>query len=134
MSTIKHKGSCHCGAVKFEVLVDATKGTRCNCSICTKLSGIGAVVKPDALVVTDGESELATYVWGHKIGTRYFCKHCGVHLFQRGHLAELGGDFAGVLLNTLDDVDPSTIDLTYWDGRHNNWDAGPRPTPWPIQG
>ena len=35
-------------------------------------------------------------------------------------------------LNTLEGVDPSTIDVLYWDGRHNNWEAGPRATPWPI--
>ena len=22
--------------------------------------------------------------------------------------------------------------VIYWDGRHNNWEAGPRPTPWPV--
>ena len=34
----RHAGSCHCGAVRFQVRVDATPGTRCNCSICTKVS------------------------------------------------------------------------------------------------
>jgi len=129
----KHSGGCHCGAVRFEVEVDATQGSRCNCSICAKVNGIGAIVKPDALVVLQGESELSPYVWGGKVSTRYFCKHCGVHLFQRGHLPELGGDFAGVYLNALDDLDASLVELTYWDGRHDNWEAGPRKTPWPIQ-
>ena len=131
-NTKKHAGSCHCGAVKFEVVVDATKGGRCNCSICTKLNAIGAIAKSDALVVTTGESELSTYAWGHEVSTRYFCKHCGVYLFSRGHLPELGGDYVGVYLSALDDIDPANIELTYWDGRHDNWEAGPRNTPWPI--
>src|SRR5687768_11417199 len=129
---MKHTGSCHCGAVKFEVEIDATKGSRCNCSICTKVSGVGGITKPDALTVLAGESELSTYAWGHKVSTRYFCKHCGVHLFQRGSLPELGGDFVGVYLNTLDELDPSTLDLHYWDGRHDNWEAGPAKSPYPI--
>ncbi len=44
----------------------------------------------------------------------------------------LGGDFVSVNVNTLDDHDPSTTAVTYWDGRHDNWQAGARPTPWPI--
>jgi hypothetical protein len=133
MSTKKHAGSCHCGAVKFVVEIDATRGSRCNCSICTKLGGIGAIAKPDALVVED-ESACSTYRWGGMTATRYFCKHCGVTCFLRGHLPELGGDYVSVLLNALDDIDPSTVELTYWDGRHNNWEAGPRDTPYPIYG
>ncbi len=130
----KQVGGCHCGAVRFEVVVDPAQGGRCNCSICTKLAPTSAIVKPDDLVLTRGEDALSTYVWGGKISTRFFCKHCGVHCFGRGHLAELGGDYASVNLNTLDDVDPASVSVTYWDGRHNNWEAGPRPTPWPIAG
>ena len=128
----KHAGGCHCGAVRFEVVVDASQGTRCNCSICTKVNGIGAIVKPDDLVLTAGEDALSTYAWGGKTATRFFCKHCGVQCFARGFLEEVGGHYAAVYLNTLDDVDPAQISLIYWDGRHNNWEAGPRPTPWPI--
>jgi len=127
----KHLGSCHCGAVRFEVVVDATSGGRCNCSVCTKIHPTSAMAKPDALVVLKGENDLGTYVWGGKISTRYFCKACGVHCFGRGHLAELGGDYVSVNLNCLDDIDLRDVDLIYWDGRHNNWEGGPRKEPWP---
>lgn len=129
----KHEGSCHCGAVTFEVEVDATQGSRCNCSICTKIASIGTIAKPDALTIKQGEADLSSYTWGHKVSTRYFCKHCGIYLFSRGHLAELGGDYVGVYLNALDDVDPADIALTYWDGRHDNWQAGPGTKPYPIK-
>ncbi|MFO0747249.1 MAG: GFA family protein [Myxococcota bacterium] len=129
----RHLGSCHCGAVRYAVDVDLSRGgTRCNCSVCTKTMTTGAIVKPDALVVLAGEGELSSYVWGHKVSARYFCKHCGVHVFGRGHLAELGGDFASINLNTLDDIDVGQLPLGHWDGRHNNWQAGLRPAPWPI--
>jgi hypothetical protein len=131
MSTKKHTGSCHCGAVKFEVEIDATRGSRCNCSVCTKLGVIGAIAKPEALHVED-ESRCGTYRWGGMTATRFFCKQCGITTHLRGHLEQLGGDYVSVVLNTLDDVDPSTIELTYWDGRHDNWEAGPRSTAWPI--
>lgn len=128
----KHLGSCHCGAVKFEVEMDASKGSRCNCTICTKVGVIGAIVKPGAFRLLSGEENVSTYVWGGKISTRYFCKTCGIHAFAKGHLEQLGGDYVSINLNCLDDADPKDAKLVYWDGRHNNWAAGPRETAWAI--
>ena len=131
MTTNKHQGSCHCGAVKFEVALDPTKGSRCNCSICTKLGIVGAIAKPGDLTVD--ESACSTYRWGGMTATRFFCKHCGITTHLRGHLPELGGDYISINLLALEDIEPAEIDLIYWDGRHNNWEAGPRKTPWPIR-
>jgi hypothetical protein len=128
----KHPGSCHCGAVRFEVEVDASSGGACNCSICTKIGGIAALVKPAAFRLLSGESSLSFYEWGSKTAKRYFCKSCGVTCFSRGHLAEVGGDYVSVNLNALDDVDPAHVKVGYWDGRHNNWEGGQRSEPWPI--
>jgi hypothetical protein len=128
----KRTGTCHCGAVRFEVTVDASRGSRCNCSICSKLAQTGAIVKPEAFALLQGEGDLSTYAWGGKTATRYFCKHCGVHCFGRGNLPQLGGDYVSINLNALDDIDPREVKVVYWDGRHNNWQAGPRDTAWPI--
>jgi hypothetical protein len=127
-----HKGSCHCGAVRFTVEVDPSVGGRCNCSVCTKIGGTGAIVKPGAFTLDAGAHSLSTYEWGGRISKRYFCRQCGIHCFGRGYLAELGGDYVSVNLNCLDDVDPSGAKLAYWDGRHDNWRAGTRSQPWPI--
>jgi hypothetical protein len=127
----KHIGSCHCGDVRFEVDIDASTGSRCNCSVCTKTSVTGGVVKPAAFVLLSDESKLATYEWASKMSKRYFCKRCGVHCFGRGHLEQLGGDFVSVNLNCLDDIDVRDLSLIFWDGRHDNWQAGPRKEPWP---
>ena len=131
----KHHGSCHCGAVKFEVEIDLAAGVgRCNCSICTKLGATGGIVKPDAFHLLAGEEELGAYAWGAKVSQRFFCKRCGVYCFGRGHLDVLGGDFVSISVSALDDVDPEAQKINYWDGRHDNWQAGPRPAPWPIFG
>jgi hypothetical protein len=127
-----HPGSCHCGAVRFTVQLDATAGTQCNCSICQKLGTTNTIVKPEALTILAGEDQLGSYVWGHKVGARLFCKTCGISCFGRGHLAELGGDYVSVPLNVLDDVDLGEVSISHWDGRHNNWQVGPRKTPWPV--
>jgi hypothetical protein len=38
-----------------------------------------------------------------------------------------------VSFNALDDIDPSDVKTVFWDGRHDNWQAGSRDTPWPIR-
>jgi hypothetical protein len=134
MATSKHLGTCHCGAVRFAVTLDLEQGaSRCNCSICTKISGAGAFAKPADLVLLSDEAALGAYEWGARISRRFFCRTCGVHCFARGHLAEIGGDYVAVNINVLEDVDPITVKVSYWDGRHDNWESGPRATPWPIR-
>lgn len=126
------RGSCHCGAVRYEVEADTSRGgSRCNCSICTKLGAFGGVVKPEAFKLSSGEAELGQYRWG-AVSTRYFCRKCGTHCYGRGHLTELGGDFVSFSYNTVDDLELSELKVVYWDGRHDNWHAGPSEKPWPM--
>jgi hypothetical protein len=126
------EGGCLCGDVRFEVTVDAGAASGCNCTLCTKLGVLGAVVKPEVFRLLSDETKLATYSRVPEIATRFFCVRCHVYCFGKGHLAEIGGDFVSVNMNTLDNFDPSLARLVYWDGRHNNWDAGPRTAPWPV--
>jgi hypothetical protein len=127
------RGSCHCGAVKFQVQADPAQGaSRCNCSVCTKLGALGGIVKPEAFELLTPEAALGVYEWGAKISKRYFCQACGTHCFARGHLAEVGGDFVSFSYNTIDDFELSELTVVHWDGRHNNWQAGPAPKPYPI--
>ena len=128
----KQQGSCHCGAVKFEATVDLTFGTHCNCSICTKTMWTGAQCKPESFRLLAGESELGGYAWGQKVATRYFCKHCGVQVFGKGYLEELGGHFVSINVNALDGIDVHLLPLRHWDGRHDNWHAGMSESPWPT--
>lgn len=127
-------GGCHCGAVRYEVELDLGAGVnRCNCSFCTKTSVTSAMAKPSAFRLLSGEDSLADF---HKDGSPVhhpFCKRCGVHAFGRGHLEELGGDYYSVNVNCLDEVDLLGVPVRHWDGRHDNWDAGPRDQPWPVR-
>lgn len=86
-----YRGSCHCGAIRFEVSTDLAGGaTRCNCTVCTKIGGLGIIVAPDALRILSPEADLGVYEWGGKVARRYFCKQCGIHTFSRGSLPQLG--------------------------------------------
>src|SRR4051812_17774606 len=128
----KHHGSCHCGDVQFDVTIDVGRANKCNCTVCTKIGPTSGIVKPDAFVLLSETGKLGVYEWGPKISKRFFCQRCGVHCFGRGYLEEVGGDYVSVNLNCLDAFDPADVPVIYWDGRHDNWQAGPRPTPWPV--
>ncbi|HEX3903817.1 MAG TPA: GFA family protein [Polyangia bacterium] len=128
-----YTGSCHCGAVQFRVTTDLAAGAgRCNCSICTKVSQLGGIVKPEAFQLVSNEESLSSYEWGGRTSKRYFCKQCGIHCFGRGSLPELGGAYVSVNYNCLEGVELADLKVIYWDGRHNNWHAGPRDTAWAI--
>ncbi len=124
-------GACHCGKVRIEADLDLAAGSsRCNCSICGKLRAWTVITKPQAVRLLAGQDDLSSYEWGPKNSQRMFCKHCGVHVFGRGHLEQVGGDFCSVNLAIMD-VEPATlvtIPVRYFDGRNNDWMSTPQVT------
>ena len=120
-----YKGSCHCGAVKFEADIDLAQGTnKCNCTICTKTRNWNVIVKPGAFRLIQGEDALSDYRFGTKQGAHLFCRTCGVRTFERGHIKEIGGDYVSIKVASLDDVElKELIDapVRLANGRDNKW-------------
>ena len=132
MGTKTHKGSCHCGKVRYEVDLDLGAGTgRCNCSICGKSRFWGAMVKPHAFRLLAGKEDLSDYQFGSKSGHHVFCKHCGVRSFGHGNVEAIGGEYYSVNVACLDDLDQSemaALQIQFMDGRNNSWWTPPAHT------
>jgi hypothetical protein len=117
-----YRGSCHCGAVRFEADIDLEAGTsRCTCTICTKASLWSAIIKPEAFRLLAGEDQLADYQRGGKFSHFLFCRTCGTRPFSRGDAPWTGGPYVSVQLTCLDDADLSDVPVKEFDGRHDDW-------------
>ena len=92
------RGSCHCGAVQFEVdLADGFDDLRrCNCSLCRRKGALMASVPKDRLRVTGGADKLSLYQWNTMTAKHFFCSVCGIytHHNRRSNPAEFGFNVA----------------------------------------
>jgi len=56
---MKHTGSCHCGAVRYEVMAPADlEVTECNCSICRRSGYLHLIVTKDDFKLLSGAQHL----------------------------------------------------------------------------
>jgi hypothetical protein len=94
------EGGCHCGAVRFRVLVRERRAIDCDCSICTKKGFLHLIVPPEDFVLLAGEGALAEYTFNTHTAKHRFCRTCGTHPFYtpRSH-----PDHVDVNVRCLDD-------------------------------
>ncbi len=134
MSAKTYEGSCHCGAVRFEVDLDLREGLmKCNCSLCTKARAWFALVAPERVRLQTGEGAQTIYQWvpSGRSGSNLhfqFCKTCGIRTFGRGEHGPSGGPFCFINVAALDDVPPDELAAAptrLVDGRHDRYDRPP---------
>lgn len=81
------EGSCHCGAVRFEVTEDFSAVRICHCTTCKKLSGGAGTTngraRTDTVRVVAGEELIRTYQ-PDEGSSKSFCSQCGSNLFGGG--------------------------------------------------
>ncbi|WP_299876498.1 GFA family protein [uncultured Sulfitobacter sp.] len=77
----RHRGSCLCGAVVFEVSGPLPAPIACHCSMCRKVSGHFGVASevPDAAIRLISEKSLRWFASSPKV-RRGFCGVCGSSL------------------------------------------------------
>jgi hypothetical protein len=123
-----YRGSCHCGAVKFEADIDLSQGTnKCNCSICTKSRNWNAIIKPAAFRLLAGEHELSS------ITSRVTIYFAGAAACARSQEDMSSRSAATTLpeLAALDDASAAELiaaPVRYADGRGDDWASVPAET------
>ena len=126
-----YRGSCHCGAVKFQADVDVAQGTfKCNCSICYKSRAWLAPVPAADFKLLAGQSNLKDYQFAKKRIHHVFCTECGVRPFSRGTDPK-GNESYAVRVNCLDGVDPAELaaaPVKYFNMLHDDFKSPPAET------
>lgn len=94
-----HKGSCLCGAVRFEVSSALPPPDACHCTKCRKVSGhfFASTDVPRAAVKIQGEEKITWFRSSEKV-RRGFCSMCGSTLF----FDPLYKDWIGIAMGAFD--------------------------------
>jgi hypothetical protein len=71
------ESSCHCGAVKLEILSAPEEVTDCNCSICRRYGGLWAYYAPAHVRIIAAEGATEAYLWGERSIEFHHCRNCG---------------------------------------------------------
>lgn len=107
------KGSCHCGAIKFQLGATITEVTTCDCSLCVMRNAVMAKVPEGALTILEGESMLTLYQWNTRRAKHYFCRRCGIYVFHRKRSVP---DHFGVNVFCLEHFDVASVPVRATEG------------------
>jgi hypothetical protein len=94
-----HKGSCLCGAVRFEVAGDLKAPDACHCRQCRKHTGhfLASTDVPRSSLTVHGAEHVAWYASSEKV-RRGFCSRCGSTLFWD----PVHRDWTGIAMGAFD--------------------------------
>jgi len=113
---MKYKGSCHCGAIAFEVEGEIDSALACNCSMCQRKGSLLWFVPRERLKLQTPVEDLGTYQFNREVIKHRFCLVCGIHPFAEGTNPQ-GERTAAINLRCIEDIDLDAIPVTHYDGR-----------------
>ena len=108
-----YQGSCHCGAVAFEIDAILTEFTTCDCSLSRKKNAVMTKVHESAFRLLKGKNVLGLYEWNAHIAKHHFCNICGIYTFHRKRVTP---DYFGINVHCLNGIDISSIPVIKTDG------------------
>ena len=111
-----YEGSCHCGAVTFEVESELpTKAMSCNCSHCRRKGFLLTFVPGNQFTLKSGEDALTEYRFYKHVLSHQFCATCGCQPFASGKGPD-GSDMTAVNLRCVPDADLDALEIEKVDG------------------
>jgi hypothetical protein len=115
---VTHRGGCHCGRVRFEVLAPAEiDASECNCSICSKSGFLHLIVSKSRFKLVGGSEYLSTYTFNTGVARHLFCKACGIKSF---YVPRSNPDGYSVNVRCLDPTTVKSVNIRQFDGQ--NWE------------
>lgn len=101
-----YRGSCHCGAVRFEIDTDFPELTMCDCSMCRRRNALMVKVHESKFRLLAGDEQLAEYRFHTQTARHFFCRTCGIYPFHRKRVTP---DHFGVNVHCLEGFDAAGI-------------------------
>lgn len=116
------KGSCLCGAVKYQVTGEPKRFFHCHCSRCRKATGTGHAsnlfIQPGSLQWLEGEERIRTFKVPDAIRfTNNFCATCGARLPRQAK----DSDIVMIPAGSLDDAAPIKPQARIFSESRTNW-------------
>ncbi len=113
------RGSCHCGAITFEVERTPEWLTECNCSLCRRVCAHWAHFERDEVQLTVPSEGTIEYVQGDRTLALHTCKVCGCTPFWLGLAPEVSTRMA-FNFRMCEPADITDIPVRHFDGA-NSW-------------
>jgi hypothetical protein len=114
-----YAGSCHCGAVTFEVDSEIpSKAISCNCSHCRRKGLLLTFQPASAFSLKSGDDSLIDYFFNKKVIRHRFCRTCGCQPFAEGRDKD-GNDTRSINLRCVPECDLDALDIQKYDGASN---------------
>ena len=113
---MKHRGSCHCGAIAFEVEGEIAEVMSCNCSLCQRKGALMWFVPRQSLTLLTPPEKMATYTFNKHAIKHRFCAACGIHPFGEA-TSPNGQASAAINVRCVEGVDLSALTVKHFNGR-----------------
>ncbi len=115
--TQTYTGSCHCGAVRYEVTTALGTVIACNCSMCGRAGTLLTFVGMDKFKLLSGEDALTDYQFNKHVIHHVFCKVCGIKPFAKGK-DKNGNETRAINVRCLEGVDVDKLNVHHYDGKN----------------
>ena len=118
---ITHRGGCHCGRVRFEVVAPAKINvSECNCSICSKAGYLHLIVPAERFKLLSGDDALRAYTFNTQTAKHLFCSVCGIKSFYvpRSHPDGYSVNARCIDSGTIEEMTVKQIDGRNWEAQY----------------
>ena len=116
-------GGCHCGRARFEITRPMGGFVHCHCRTCRRINGTvygsSAVVARDGFRLTTDPADLTAYEPSPG-KQRYFCRHCGAHIYA---VKATAPDIVLLRMGTLDPPFDIRPERHIWVSHKPDWYA-----------